>query len=137
MQGRYGGDLGTLLRQEGKDPRVLEMFYRAVAQAIFLYGLETWVLSVAMEKKVEGAHTDFLRQIMGKRARWIIDGTWATPGAGVVREAAGLQSEMTYIGTKLKHGSVGGFAKQYSKCVQGRIYIKGADTGGRLGGTNR
>ena len=38
------GILGTLLRREGAYPRVEEMFYRAVVQAILMYGLETWVL---------------------------------------------------------------------------------------------
>ena len=47
------------------------MFYRVVFQAILLYGSETWVLSVAMDKKVEVAHTGFLIQITGKRVWWI------------------------------------------------------------------
>ena len=55
------GRLGALLRQEVADPRVAAMFYRAVVQAILLYGSETLVLSAAMEKKVEGAHTGFPR----------------------------------------------------------------------------
>ena len=60
------GRPGTLLQRKGADPRVPEMFYRAVAQAILLYGLYTWVVSAEMEKKVEGEHTAFLRQITGK-----------------------------------------------------------------------
>ena len=74
------------------------MFYRAVTQEIFLYGLETWVPLAEMEKNVEGAHTGFLRQITGNRARRIVDGMWETPGLEVVREAAVTQSEMSYIG---------------------------------------
>ena len=46
------GILGILLRQEGADPRVTEMFYRAVFQEILVYGLEIWVLLTATEKKV-------------------------------------------------------------------------------------
>ena len=34
------GRLGTLLRREGAEPRVSEIFYRAVVQAILLYGSE-------------------------------------------------------------------------------------------------
>ena len=60
------------------------MFYRAVSQVILLYGSETWFLSAAMEKKVEGEHTYFLRQITRKQARRIVDRTWETPKAGVV-----------------------------------------------------
>ena len=58
--------LVTLLRQEKKNPRVLGMFYRELAQAILLYDLETWVLLEKTEKKVEGSHTAFLRHIMGR-----------------------------------------------------------------------
>ena len=41
-------------------------FYRAVVQAILLYGSETWVLLASMEKQIEGTHTDFLQMITGK-----------------------------------------------------------------------
>ena len=57
------------------------MFCRVVVQDILLNVLETWVLPAAMERKVEGTHTGFLRQIMGKRARSLGDGTWDTPVA--------------------------------------------------------
>ena len=60
------GVLGTLIRQEGADPRVTAMLYRAVVQEILLYGSETWVLSTKKKRKAEGTHTGFLRHIMGK-----------------------------------------------------------------------
>ena len=91
------GILGTLLRQCGEEPRVSEIFYRMVVQAILLYGSETWVLSASMENRVEGTHTEFLRLITGKRSRRLGDGTWETPGAEGVREAAGTQLERIYI----------------------------------------
>ena len=75
-----------------------EKFYRAVVQKILLYGLETWVLSESMERKVEGVNTGILRQITGKQERQPRDGTWDTPGAEGVREAAGTQSTRTCIG---------------------------------------
>ena len=42
------GRLGKLLRREGADPRVTEMFYRAVVQEILLHGSKTWVLCAEM-----------------------------------------------------------------------------------------
>ena len=42
------GILGTLLQQEGADPRLAEIFYRPVVQAILLCGYDTWVLLTAM-----------------------------------------------------------------------------------------
>ena len=57
-----------------------------------------------MERKVEGTHMGFLRQITGKRARSISDRTWEKPGLEVVQEAAVTQSDMTYIG--IRHATV-------------------------------
>ena len=59
-----------------------------------------WVLSVAMENKVERSHIGFLRHVMGKQVRRIVDGMWDTPGAEVVQEYAGTQSVMTSIGIR-------------------------------------
>ena len=52
----------------GGRKNILANFYRAVVQAILLYGLETWVLLESMEKRKEGKHTELLRIITGKRA---------------------------------------------------------------------
>ena len=57
------------------------MFYRAVVQAVLLYSLETWVISTAMENKVEGINTEFLRHIMEKRVQRVGDRTWEILGA--------------------------------------------------------
>ena len=46
--GTVWGKLGKILRWEVADPRMVEMFYRAVAQAVQVFGLYTWVLSTAM-----------------------------------------------------------------------------------------
>ena len=63
------------------DPKVAEMLYRSVTQAVVLFGSDTWVISVAMEKIAEGNHTVFLRQITGKRKWRKVDGMWSTPVA--------------------------------------------------------
>ena len=63
------GRLGTLFLRKGEDPKVLASFYRAVVQAIILYGSETWVLLASMAKKVEVTHTEFLRLVTGKLVR--------------------------------------------------------------------
>ena len=74
-----------------------EILYRAVVQAIILYGSEMWVISTSMVKRVEVTHTEFLQLITGKRARQLGDRTWETPGAEGVRETAGTQSMRIYI----------------------------------------
>ena len=44
--------LGKLTWREGEDPRVSEMFYREVVQAVLLFGEDTWVLLAAMYQKM-------------------------------------------------------------------------------------
>ena len=46
---------------------------------------------------MRGSHNGFLMQITGKRTRKKAYGTWVNPRAEVVQEAAGTQSEITYI----------------------------------------
>ena len=51
--------------KEVADPRVAEMFYREVTQALLLFCADTWTLSEEMERKVEGTHTRYLKDITG------------------------------------------------------------------------
>ena len=67
-----------MLRREGADPKVAEMFYRAVTQAVLLFGLNTWVILATMERILEEAEMGFLIKITVKRARWNTDRTWVT-----------------------------------------------------------
>ena len=61
---RVWNRLGKLLRQEGAEPRVSAIFYRAVVQSVLLFGEETWVWSEAMSRKIEGVHMGLLQRIM-------------------------------------------------------------------------
>ena len=72
-------------------------FYRAVVQAVLLYGSEAWVLLASMANSIEETHTELLQMIMGKRLKQLEDETWETPGAEVTREGLGNQSESIYI----------------------------------------
>ena len=59
------GRLGKLLRREGADPIISEKFYCTVVQTVLLFGSETWVLTLAMMKKLEFVHMGFLWQVTG------------------------------------------------------------------------
>ena len=67
------------------------MFFRAVTQAVLIFGSETWVLLAAMERAVEGTHTRFLGKTTGKWAWRKTYGTRVTPNTEVFQEAAGNQ----------------------------------------------
>ena len=81
--------MGKMLWREGEEPRVSTIFYWAVVQAVLLFGVETWVLSEAMSRKLEGVHVGFLRQITGKGAVRGKDGTWRQVAAEKVLDKAG------------------------------------------------
>ena len=49
---RIWNRLGKLLRREGAEPRVSAMFYQAVVQSVILFGVDTWVLSKVMSRKI-------------------------------------------------------------------------------------
>ena len=53
------------MQREGEDKKVAEMFYRVVVQMMLLFVSDSWVLSAAMEKTVEGTQNSFLCRIMG------------------------------------------------------------------------
>ena len=53
------GWLGKILRMKGAETTFLEKFYRAVFQAVLLFGAETWVLTETMSQRIEGAHVNF------------------------------------------------------------------------------
>ena len=42
------GRLSRILSREGADPKVLWFFYKAVAQALLLFGTDTWFLTPRM-----------------------------------------------------------------------------------------
>ena len=52
------GSLGKLLRRA--DLFVSANFYRAVVQAVLLFGADTWVMTSAMSQKLEVVHGVFL-----------------------------------------------------------------------------
>ncbi len=48
--------VGQVLRAENVPPRIAAKFYKAVVQAVLLYGSEMWVLSTAALASLEGFH---------------------------------------------------------------------------------
>ena len=65
-----------MLRREGADPIIPDNLYRAVVQAVLLFGAETWVMLAAMINKLEGVHVGFLRKVTGVKARRLGDEIW-------------------------------------------------------------
>ena len=110
-----------------------EMFYRAVAQAVIIFGLDAWVILAGMERKVEGTQTGFLRNITGKRSLRKADRRWETPRGEVVQEAAGTHSEMNY--TWIRKGNVEQWVALlpiFEVCSGEKVYGGGRTQEGRM-----
>ena len=73
------GRLSQILRREGADLRVSGNFYKAVVQAVLLFGVETWVLTPRMERTLDSFQHRFARRITGKQPRQRADGSWEYP----------------------------------------------------------
>ena len=71
--------------------------YQAVVQAVLIFGAETWVLSEAIYRNLDGVQVGFLRQITGHKAKRQRDRTWRSKSAAKVIKEAVTQSLGAYI----------------------------------------
>ena len=70
------GRLSRVLRREGAYPKVSGSFYKAVAHAVLLFGLETWVLTPRMKRALDSFQHRVAWRITGKHPRRHRDGNW-------------------------------------------------------------
>ena len=50
--------------------------YKSVAQAVLLFGADTWVLTQRMEKALDSFKSRVARRLTGKQPRQRTDGSW-------------------------------------------------------------
>ena len=70
------GRLSRILIQEGADLKVSGSFYKAVTQAVLLFGAETWVLTPRMERALDSFQHRVAQQITGRQLRRRGGGSW-------------------------------------------------------------
>ena len=70
------GQLSWILSREEADPKVSGFFYKAVAQAVLLFGAVTWVLEPRMERALDNFQHRFARRITRRQPRIWGDGIW-------------------------------------------------------------
>ena len=88
------------MQQEGSCSRLSALFYRVVIQTALLFGSDSWTMSNATMKDVEGTHEGLLFHIKEKQVMRQADGDWETPEAEELLRATGMQSEAEYIGLR-------------------------------------
>ena len=73
------GRLSRILSREGADQKVSRHFYKAVAQAVLLFGAETWVITPRMDRALDSFQHRVARRLTGRQTRRRGGGSWAYP----------------------------------------------------------
>ena len=71
--------MASILGWEGTFPRVLGVLFKAVVQAVLLFGSETWVLTPRMGRALRSFHHRVTRRITGRPPNQWEDGIWEYP----------------------------------------------------------
>ena len=58
-----------ILSREGAEPLVSGFFFKAVVQAVFLFGSETWVVTPRMGRSMRGFQDQVMQQMTERCAR--------------------------------------------------------------------
>jgi hypothetical protein len=89
--------VSRVLERDGASPKAMGMFYKAVVQAVLLYGCETWTLTNPMIKALEGFHHRVARRITHMIPVHQANGQWYYPPIQGALDAAGLFPIRKYI----------------------------------------
>ena len=94
---RKWSTLARILTKTGLPPRMAGLFYKAIAQAVLLYGSESWVLSPAMLQPLEGFHHQVARRLTGRLPRKSANNQWIYPPVAETLHLAGFFTMKEYI----------------------------------------
>ena len=91
--------LGRLVRGENLPPRICGMFYKAVVQAVLLYGSETWALTETAMRVLEGFHIRLAYRMakVHKPRKNSSTCVWTYPSSVDVLNKVGLKTIREYI----------------------------------------
>ena len=87
----------AVLSRQGASARTRGYFYKAVVQAILLYGSESWTLPESTLRNLRSFHSRVARHLTARHIRCLEDGTWFCPPTAEVLAEAGLRTIDEYI----------------------------------------
>ena len=114
--------ISRVLRAENTNPRVAGMFYKAVVQAILLFGSETWSLTPSARKQLEGFHVRCawrMAKVHVPRQDPEDNTKWIYPDTKEVLKEVGLHSIEHYI--KVRRDTVAAYVRDrptYTLCME-------------------
>ena len=95
--------ISRVLCAENVSRRVCGMFYKAIIQAVFLFGSELWNLTPSALKCLEGFHIRAARQMTGMMPKKNTStGAWVYPASAAILEKAILYTIEKYIQVRRK-----------------------------------
>ena len=113
--------VGQVLRSKNASPRVVAKFYKAVVQAVLLYGSKTWVLSSTALARLEGFHIRAAYRMAKKnKPRRGPGHRWVYLKSEDVLEECGLKTIAEYI--DVRRQTIAEYVATrpiLDKCVQG------------------
>ena len=77
-----------ILSREGAAPQVSRFIFKAVVQAVLLFGADTCVVTPRMIKAMGGFQTQVAIRLTGRLLRRTPDGRWRYTSAAAAREEA-------------------------------------------------
>jgi hypothetical protein len=93
--------VGQVLRAENVPPRIAAKFYKAIVQAVLLYGSKTWVLLTAALASLEGFHIcAAYRMAVKHKPRKGPGNIWSYPKLKDVLEECGMSTLEEYIAVR-------------------------------------
>ena len=113
------GQVARILSREGANAGTMAYFYKAVVQAVLLYGSESWVMTQKMWKAVDSFHSSCARYIAGDHIRQRPNGEWVLPPTARVLEQCKLRTVGEYIARRKE--TVSDFMKSrpiYATCIK-------------------
>ena len=85
------GRLFWILIREGEDPKVSVNFYKAVSQSMLLFGSETWVLTLRVERALDSFQHRVAQRITARKPRIQGGGSWDYPPLADAMGEAGIE----------------------------------------------
>ena len=89
--------LMKILGREGSNLRVSGISLKTIFQAVLLFGLETWVLTLCIERALGSIQYRVARRITGKNTRRREEGGWDCLPPVTAMEEAGFEKIGVYI----------------------------------------
>jgi hypothetical protein len=113
------GRMHSILKTQCASAETRGYFYKAIIQAVLLYGSESWTLSEYTLRKIRSFHSRVARHLTGRHIRPLENGEWYCPPTADTLSRAGLFTIDEYI--QRRRDTIRGFVRPrpiYNACIQ-------------------